>query len=647
MCGIAGFTPGFSESVPADIAVQRMVAAIRHRGPDALTHTLIDGVALGHARLAIVDLEGGAQPMTDRDTGVTVVFNGEVFNHIELRERLRPHYAFRTRSDTEVILAAYSVGGIDSVAEFNGQFAFALYDPRSRDLFLVRDRFGERPIYYAIGRSGLGFASEAKALFAAGVVDAQLDSVSLWQTLHLWAPTDTRSMFRGIHAIPPATIARVSSDGELTMRRYWHFDLSDDAIDTSMTEERALDELGELLDDAVRLRLRADVPVAAYASGGLDSSLLCALAQRRLNGRLHTFSVGFSHATYDERSYQDEVAADLKTVHESVLVDDAEIGRLLPQVIRHSESVILRAAPAPMMKLSGLVRSHGIKVVLTGEGADELLGGYDLFKEAKVRQFWSRRPDSTVRPALFARLYPYLSISRQSPELLRRFFGMGLDVPTRLDFSHQIRWSNSGRIARFLSPHFLDAVSEHDPALSLLESIPAEVSRWRPLARAQYLEVRTLLSQYLLSSQGDRMLMANGVEGRFPFLDHRIAEFSSRLPDWLKIRGLNEKYLLKRYARALVPPRVVARPKHPYRAPIAGALANRSLEWAELPTSDAVESVGVFNGIKVERLVNKIARSETPASEGDSMALMAIASTQLLAHVFVDASAAPTAASAS
>jgi asparagine synthase (glutamine-hydrolysing) len=219
MCGIAGFTPGFSESVPADIAVQRMVAAIRHRGPDALTHTLIDGVALGHARLAIVDLEGGAQPMTDRDTGVTVVFNGEVFNHIELRERLRPHYAFRTRSDTEVILAAYSVGGIDSVAEFNGQFAFALYDPRSRDLFLVRDRFGERPIYYAIGRSGLGFASEAKALFAAGVVDAQLDSVSLWQTLHLWAPTDTRSMFRGIHAIPPATIARVSSDGELTMRR--------------------------------------------------------------------------------------------------------------------------------------------------------------------------------------------------------------------------------------------------------------------------------------------------------------------------------------------------------------------------------------------------------------------------------------------
>jgi asparagine synthase (glutamine-hydrolysing) len=642
MCGIAGFTFSSASTLPArgaeGDALRRMVAALHHRGPDALNGLLVDNVALGHTRLAIVDLAGGIQPMRDESTGVTVIFNGEIFNHVELRERLRARYAFRTRSDTEVILAAFLDRGIDCVEDFNGQFAFALYDPRDGSLYLARDRYGKRPIFYAYYDGGVCFASEAKALFASGKVAAELDPISLWETLHLWAPTDERSMFAGVHAVPPATVAHLPRDGRtLEMRRYWQLDLADERVEHGLTEARALDELAALLDDAIRLRLRADVPVAAYLSGGLDSSLLCALAQQQLGGTLQTFSVGFAQQRYDERAFQAEVAAALGTEHHSVLMEDADIGTLLPQVVEHAEAVLLRSAPAPLHKLSGLVRGHNTKVVLTGEGADEVFGGYDLFKEAKVRQFWARRPSSSARPALLGRLYPYLALSRQGSQLIREFYGVGLDEPGALDFSHRIRWSNSGRVTRFLSTAVLDDVRGHDPAAALFASIPDDVGSWRPLARAQYLEVRTLLSQYLLSSQGDRMLMAHSVEGRFPFLDHRLADFSARLPDWMKLRGLTEKYLLKKFAVNRVPSIVVDRPKYPYRAPIAEALTGPSApEWSrQLLGRDAVDDVGAFDGAKVEKLVAKLTRGNAQPSEADNMALVAVATTQLLAERFL------------
>jgi asparagine synthase (glutamine-hydrolysing) len=619
-----------------------MVACLHHRGPDALTGVIGGGVALGHARLSIVDLAGGNQPMSDPSTGLTVVFNGEIFNYVELREQLRPTYDFVTTSDTEVILAAFLRWGIDCVREFNGQFAFALHDPRDGSVWFARDRFGKRPLHYAWVDGGLAFASEAKALFASGKVTAELDPVSLWETLHLWAPIEGRSMFRGVQTLPAGSVAHLPRGGGLHVERYWDVDLADELVDHGMTDAAALDELGELLGDAVRLRLRADVPVAAYLSGGLDSTLLCALAQEQLGGTLQTFSLAFAQERYDERAFQEQVAAALHTAHRSVLMEDHDIGALLPEVVRHAEAVLLRSAPAPMYKLSGLVRSSGTKVVLTGEGADEMFGGYDLFKETLVRQFWARQPDSTWRPALFQRLYPYLQVSKQGQRLVQEFYGLGIGEPRAWDFSHRIRWTNSGRIGRFLADDVLAEVRRHDPADHLLATLPAASTTWRPLARAQYLEVRTLLSQYLLSSQGDRMLMANSVEGRFPFLDHRIAAFSARLPDRLKLRGLTEKVLLKRFGVGRVPAEVIARDKFPYRAPIAEALVGPGAPaWSgELLGRAAVERVGLFDGSKVERLVAKLGRGGQP-SEADNMALMAIASTQLLDHLFVGQQASP------
>jgi asparagine synthase (glutamine-hydrolysing) len=641
MCGIAGVT--FARGLPLAEAqaryepvVRRMTASLHHRGPDALRGVIRDGAALGHARLAIVDIATGHQPMTDPDTGVTVVFNGEIFNHIELREKLYGSYVFRTRSDTEVILAAFLARGIDCVEDFNGQFAFAIYDPRDGALWLARDRYGKRPLYYVESGESFFFASEAKALFAGGATRPELDPRALLTTLYLWTPGPCSSAFVGVKALPAGHVASLHRGKALDARCYWSPDLSDERIDRGMTEPRALEELAALLDDAIRLRLRADVPVAAYLSGGIDSSLICALAQKQLAGSLQTFSVTFAHSRYDERGFQKQVADALATEHHAVHVADEDIGELLPRVVEHAENVLLRTAPAPFFRLSALVHDHRTKVVLTGEGADEVFLGYDLFKETQVRAFWARQPRSTCRPRLFQRLYRYLPLSSQSPEMLRQFYGIGLENPGALEFSHLIRWTNSGRITRFLSPAFREKVAGFDPVAEFLRSVPDSVRRWRPLARAQYLEIRTILSGYLLSSQGDRMLMSNSIEGRFPFLDHRLLELSARLPDALKLKVLNEKYVLKRYARGLVPSMVTEREKFPYRAPVAEALVGaRAPRWsAELLARGAVDEVGVFDGAKVEKLASRLAGLNGTPSEADNMALAAIATTQLLARTF-------------
>lgn len=640
MCGIVGFT------TPAQLSEQerlrrfagplrRMTASLYHRGPDAQQALLADGVGLGHTRLSIVDVAGGHQPMTDPDSGISVVFNGEIFNHVELRARLAAGYRFRTRSDTEVILAAFLREGIDCVRSFIGQFAFALWDPRDRSLWLARDRVGVRPLFYHEGRHGLAFASEAKAIFAGGWLAAELDRAALHQTLHLWAPVPPHSAFAGVLSLPPGCTA-CHRDGRLAVRRYWDLDLGADAVDHALTEPRALAQLDEILTDAVRLRLRADVPVAAYLSGGLDSSLICAIAQRELKGTLQTFSVGFEQARYDERGYQASVARALGTAHHQVLVGDRDIGELLPAVVDHAEQVLLRSAPAPFFRLSELVRSQGTKVVLTGEGADETFWGYDLFKETAIRQFWARQPQSAARPRLLGRLYPYMALSQQPPAMLRQFYGIGDEGSAARDFSHRIRWANSGRVARFLAPAFVQALHGQTPAQALLDTLPPAFAGWRPLARAQYLEMQTLLSGYLLSAQGDRMLMGHSVEGRFPFLDHRLIEFAARLPARMKLCGLKEKVILKRYARPLLPAAVAQRPKFPYRAPIAECLAGAAApQWSrELLAREAVDRAGVFDGAKVERLVAKLAQSGAAPTEADNMALMAVATTQLLWRQF-------------
>ncbi|HXI21484.1 MAG TPA: asparagine synthase (glutamine-hydrolyzing), partial [Gemmatimonadales bacterium] len=396
----------------------RMAAAVRHRGPDGFGLYVGDRVGLAHVRLSIIDLETGAQPLGNEDGSVVVVFNGEIFNYIELRDELRTRgHGFRTTSDTEVLVRGYEEWGDRLVDHLNGDFAFALYDRRLQRVLLARDRFGVRPLFYADTPSGVYFASEVKALFASGAVQPAPDPEGLDQVFTFWSALPPRTVFRGVRALEPGTLA-VVADGAIRVRRYYQLDCRTEAPDPP----DALERLDALLRSSVSQRLRADVPVGGYLSGGLDSSVCCLLAMRTSPYPLRTFSIAFEEPSLDESGPQRLVAEALHTLHAVQRTRTSDIGVEFPEVLRHTETPLVRTAPVPMYLLAGLTRRQGIKVVLTGEGSDELFLGYDLFKEVALRLFCLRHPESRARPRLFDRLYPYLDGGQRAGDFWRRFF---------------------------------------------------------------------------------------------------------------------------------------------------------------------------------------------------------------------------------
>jgi asparagine synthase (glutamine-hydrolysing) len=646
MCGIIGTLDWSGEHPPEVSLLRRMLSIIRHRGPDEFGIYMDQRVGIGCARLSIVDLSTGQQPIPNEDESLWIVFNGEIYNHPELRVELaQAGHSFSTRSDTEVILHLYEDMGPECLHRLNGQFAIAIWDTRKEELFLARDRLGIRPLFYTVlpHSQGLVFGSEIKALLLDPRVEARLDPFALAQAFTFWAPLAPHTVFQDVLELPPGHYMQVrvnSSDSPhtLTPSRYWGLTFPKAGREEPVSPKDAAEQLRSLLSDATRLRLRADVQVGSYLSGGIDSTFIAALIRQHTPEALCTFSIAFDEPAFDERSYQEVATAFLATDHCRTECTNADIGRIFPEVVWHAEAPLLRASPAPMYLLSRLVRENSIKVVLTGEGADEFLGGYNIYKEDKVRRFWARHPDSNWRPLLLRRLYPYVAdLSRGGDAYLAAFFRHGLTQVDDVGYSHQIRWRNTARLQRLFSSELQEVLSVdggYDPVAELLASLDGALPGWSPLAQAQYIEVTTFMSPYLLSSQGDRMMAANSVEGRFPFLDHRVVEFCSRLPSHLKIRGLEEKYILKKSAQGLLPSSVWQRRKQPYRAPIHPAFFGRSLEYVETMLSpEAVQASGIFNPKAVDRLVHKC-QAGVRVSESDDMALVGVLSTQLLHHLF-------------
>ena len=639
-----------------------MVGAQRHRGPDEFGLYRDQHAGLGHARLSIIDIATGQQPLANEDDSLWVVFNGEIFNHVELHAELKASgHRFRTQSDTEVIVHAFEQWGEGSFERFNGQWAIALWDRRRQVLTLCRDRVGVRPLYFAEHDDHLYFASEVKAIFAADAsIPRRLDPRGLDETFTFWTAVPPQGVFAGISEVRPGHIRtiRLQPDRapEMCERPFWtpRFAAESDFGALASQEqsdgvlplfggsiEEAAECVRSALERATRLRmLRADVPVGSYLSGGLDSSLVASLALAATGAQFHTFSLRFHDAEYDETGYQREMAARLGSEHHEVVVSRRDIAECFPAVIAHTERPILRTAPAPLFLLSRLVRQIGIKAVLTGEGADEMFAGYDLFREAKVRRFWARQPRSAIRPRLLDRLYPYLARSPVSSQAMaRQFFGRNLASFAIPGFGHEPRWHTTAALKRLLSADMRAAVSGRDAVADLIATLPPGFSSWSFLARDQYLEIRTLLSGYLLSSQGDRMLMAHSVEGRFPFLDREVVELGASLPAFYKLRGLDEKHVLKRAARDLVPDSILRRPKQPYRAPDALSFITRDAPaWVEEMLSEqALREAGTFDVQAVRALWHKcLARAESGQfSNTDNMAMVGVLSTQLLHHQLV------------
>jgi asparagine synthase (glutamine-hydrolysing) len=621
-----------------------MAGALAHRGPDEFGIYRDHHAGLSHARLSIIDLVTGQQPLTNERQTLWISFNGEIFNYLELRDELegRGHH-FQTRSDTEVIVHAYEEWGEDAFRRFNGQWAVALWDAERRRLALARDPLGVRPLFVCEHGGRLFFSSEVKAIFAADAgVPRRLDPAGLDQVFTLWSAVSPRTVFEGVEEIEPGTVRTYSVGETKTMTRSWQPSFPTTPAEMFRgTLDDAAAEVHAALEQATSLRmLRADVPVGSYLSGGLDSSLIAALGLRAKGSRFHTFSVRFEDAEYDETSYQRMMVERLGSDHRDLVVSRSDIARVFPDVILHTERPILRTAPAPLYLLSQLVHDAGIKVVLTGEGADEMFAGYDLFREAKVRRFWARQPRSEWRPRLLERLYPYLSRSPVAQRAMsRQFFGRGLDRYDAPGFGHHPRWSSTSAIKRLFSYDLRARLSSVTAEASLLATLPAEFSRWSPLAQDQYLEMSTLLSGYLLSSQGDRMLMAHSVEGRFPFLDRHVVALAASLPPSYKLRVLDEKHILKRAAAADLPEDILRRPKQPYRAPDALSFTTAAArEWISAVADDrAVSEAGYFEPHAVRQVLAKCSSRVDAGqfSNADNMSVVGILSTQLVHHHFI------------
>lgn len=635
MCGIAGIVD-FHNNKPSIDIVKSMLQSISYRGPDECGIYHSQNATMGNVRLSIIDLVSGQQPLSDLTDRYWIIFNGEIFNFKELRQELEKDGSkLRTQSDTEVLVQLYSRYGKECLGKLNGQFAFAIWDKQSEELFIARDRVGIRPLFYNITNGVFSFASEIKSLFQQKSVNRELQPESLAQIYTFWTAITPNTAFKDICELSPGHYLVFNRNG-LKIEKYWELDF--DNRYESLSFNDALEQFNELLSSAVRLRLRADVEVAAYLSGGIDSCATVRYIKDIEPGILNTFSIGFEDKVFDESSYQVEAVKYLNTNHKSIICSSQDIARYFPNVVWHSETPVTRTAPTPMMILSKLVRDNNIKVVITGEGSDEMLAGYNIFREAKIRRFWASQPGSSIRPLLLKKLYPDIPHLRNATtNILKMFFGYKLDDIDNPFYSHLLRWNNSNHIKKHFSSELKDGLKDYSPLSLLSGQLPKGFDTWDTLAKSQWLETTIFMSGYLLSSQGDRMTMANSVEGRYPFLDYRVIEFCAGLPADYKLKGLNEKFLLKKLMENRIPESIIKRPKQPYRAPISSVfMSDDAPEYVkEMISDEYTKKVGIFNMETLMPLYNKIEKTGT-ASEMENMVLAAVISTHLLHRQFIE-----------
>ncbi|HEX6100180.1 MAG TPA: asparagine synthase (glutamine-hydrolyzing) [Thermoanaerobaculia bacterium] len=627
MCGVAGF---LRESVPVDAerTLSRMLNAIAHRGPDGCRTVVDRQVAFGACRLAIVDPAGGAQPMRDPSGRYLLAFNGEAYNHRALRSELSAQgCTFRGDGDTEVVLHAWARWGPACLPRLNGPFALALWDALDQRLFLARDRFGKRPLFWTPQRGGLLFASEIKGLLPALAQRPSFDPEALATIFGTWTPLPGQSCFKDVRQVPPGTYLEWGTGGA-ELRRYATLDLSPSS---DPSPEDLPQRIREQLERAVALRLDADVEVGVYLSGGIDSSAIASIASR-LSPGIQTFSVEFTDAIYDESAPQRAAVSHLGTRHSALTISDRDLVDAFPAAVFHAEVPSFRTAFVPMYLLSRHARAHGVYAVLTGEGADEVFFGYSIFRDTILRAVWADLGLEERRERL-GRLYPELAHfgAAHSSQLMGLFQQYSVErLPGLL--SHEMRLQNGRFATRLLA-------SEADPAAGLLAYIAERPDFWRLDAprRAQWLEFETLLAGYLLSTQGDRMSLAHGVENRCPFLDPEVVALGRAIDLERGDERDTEKATVRAAFADSLPPAILGRRKHPYRAPGVAAFQRHRPEYLEIVLSEAeLSRVDVLDARFAGRLARKVLSSPIEQiSTQEEQAFCLLLSTVLLHRFFV------------
>ncbi|MDR2819979.1 MAG: asparagine synthase (glutamine-hydrolyzing) [Desulfovibrio sp.] len=610
MCGIAGLYRLDNKNLfPEDAAlVTSMRDCMIHRGPDDSGIWQSGPVCLGHRRLSIIDLAGGAQPMCDAQARLTITFNGEIYNFIELREELTKMGArFQTNSDTETILEGYKFWGTDCLTRFEGMFAFALWDADKQRLFCARDRFGKKPFFYSVQRGCFYFASEMTALTSVpGALSFTMDPKAVMRYLaYEYVPTP-QTIYREISSLPPAHLLLLEN-GQLRIERYWDMPVPDE---NDLRDERELcEELHSLLSRAVRRRMISDVPLGLFLSGGIDSTIIAGLMAEQSASPINTFSIGFHESSYDESRYARAAAAAFGTNHHERILSGDECADTLPDIISRMDLPMADASVAPTSLLSKITREN-VTVALGGDGADELWAGYEHYIGFKTAEWYNALPDFVRRMIIepLTRILP-ASAGYINPRLAVAAFLRGAHAKAALRVQAMLTAFTPELQQEILTPDWRDAHFLQDE--QLFAPTREHYEHWQPqntaapTARAFHVYVR----QYMLDDilvKVDRCSMLHSLEVRAPFLDKDVAEFTARLPLRHKLHGFQRKYLLKKAFTGLLPPKILHRNKRGFQIPVADWLRGKMRPLMEdLLSEGHLRAQGIFNPEAVRTLMNK------------------------------------------
>jgi asparagine synthase (glutamine-hydrolysing) len=638
MCGIVAL---FSRRDPVSAeAVKRAMGRLHHRGPDGQGHWIAnDGrVALGHTRLSIIDLETGDQPIVSEDNRTRIIVNGEFYGYEAIQRELEHSgHRLRTRSDSEIALHLYEDLGVQCLHRLRGEFAFVLWDDKNRTLFAARDRFGIKPLFYAFHGETVYLASEVKALFAAGV-PARWDDESIYHCVE-FGGHQVRTLFDGIFQVPPGHYL-IATDKHVQLKQYWDFDYPKaNAVPVHRSDADYAAEFRQTFEEAVRIRLRADVPVGCYLSGGLDSCAALALAAKNHPDPIRAFTLTFEQAEYDEEAEAKEMAAKVGAEFITIPIRQNDLADHFSDAILQSETLCLNAHGVAKYLLSRAVRDAGYKVVITGEGSDEILGGYAHFRRDMLLYNHQGQDPATIKKLLddLERLNP---VSRGlllpdgesgSHDTIKRVLGF---VPSWIEtFS-----ARSVKMRALLSGDFLEKFGHREGFRALFcdMDVRGQLAGRDPLHQSLYLWSKTMLPSYILTVLGDRMEMAHSIEGRVPFLDHQVVELIRSQPVSQKINGMTEKFVLREAVRDVITDTVYKRQKHPFLSPPSTLNPQGGLNGLVQDTlrGSLFSSIPYFDQKKVVGLLDRLHTLEEGARVAIDQILMLLVSTCVLHERF-------------
>jgi asparagine synthase (glutamine-hydrolysing) len=630
MCGIAGIvaSKGLQADDRARVPLMRDVAA--HRGPDDAGLFVDQRVALGHRRLSIVDLAAGHQPLANETETVWIVFNGEIYNHADVRPELEAAgHHYRTKSDTETIVHAYEQWGDACVHRLRGMFAFAIWDATRRRLLLARDRLGVKPLYWALADDRLLFGSEIKSLLASGLIRAEADESKLPELLSTRYLSGAETLFKGIHRLLPGHTL-VFEDGRVTIHQYWDVPMGrhDDSHER-LSDHHLIERFRHLLEEAVRVRLMADVPLGMFLSGGLDSSAIAAIMAHMIDRPLQTFSVAFKQRAFSELDYARQVSRAIGADAHEVVIDDEDFFGALPRLIWHEDEPIAHTSSVPLYFVSELAREH-VKVVLTGEGSDELLAGYGKYPRSLVN--WRAAAAYGVIPAPVRSWIASTVVPRLPPRMQRyasRSF-VSLERTPEAMFFDNFAAIGLRRQRLLLDRRFSAATprNAYGPSRAYYDA-PNGCST--VLDRLLYADLKTYLVELLMKQ--DQMSMAASIESRVPFLDHKLVEFAASLPARFKLRGFTTKWILREAVRSILPPDILSRPKMGFPVPFALWMRGR---WSNLARDVLLDprsrQRGIIQPAAVEQLISAHGAGTTEGSD----AIWALLNLELWYRTYID-----------